>query len=184
METESGNGTVSTRLKRLGICFAPLLAWVVALAFLLAGCQTQNGEETKAQEMRPKGNASNADIIRNPISADRQDDTVNLPRLHFEHTTFDFGEIPDNRIVTHVFAFENTGKTPLLISHVRGACGCTVPHWPKDPIPPGGKGEIEIRFDPSGKEGPQNKLVTVTANTIPNSANLYISARIRSSESR
>jgi hypothetical protein len=38
------------------------------------------------------------------------------------------------------FTFTNTGETPLLIEKATATCGCTVPKWPKDPIPAGGKG--------------------------------------------
>ncbi|HRJ17027.1 MAG TPA: DUF1573 domain-containing protein, partial [Saprospiraceae bacterium] len=133
------------------------------------------------QEIRmPKG-SSNADLIRNPISADAPADAGQMASINFSQPVFDFGDIDDKNIVSHTFEFTNTGKAPLVIAHVRGNCGCTVPHWPKDPIAPGAGGKIEVRFDPSGKEGPQNKPIVVTANTYPNATNITIMANVKAS---
>jgi hypothetical protein len=42
-----------------------------------------------------------------------------------------------------------------------------VPEWPKEPIPPGGKGTIKATFNSSGKQGTQHKKIVITANTKP-----------------
>nr|MBA2407698.1 DUF1573 domain-containing protein [Chitinophagales bacterium] len=49
---------------------------------------------------------------------------------------------------------------------------------PKEPIPPGGKGQIEVQFDSKGRSGLQNKTVTVTANTDPSQTVLNISSNV------
>merc|ERR1712070_855742 len=68
--------------------------------------------------------------------------------------------------VESVFAFTNTGKSDLTIMDARGSCGCTVPEYPKNtPIAPGATGEIKVVFDSSNKPGPQQKTVTLMANT-------------------
>ena len=57
-----------------------------------------------------------------------------------------------------IMAFENTGKTPLIIHSVKAACGCTVlKGWPKHPIMPGESGEIPIEFNPKSP-GSQRKF--------------------------
>lgn len=41
-------------------------------------------------------------------------------RILFEEDSFDFGQIPYNRKVTHVFLFKNAGTSPLLLArHIR-----------------------------------------------------------------
>ena len=55
----------------------------------------------------------------------------------------------------------------MIIENVRPSCGCTAPNWSKEPIPVGGTGEVEVVFDSKGKPNAQNKTVTVTANTWP-----------------
>ena len=59
-------------------------------------------------------------------------------------------------------------ETDLIISSAQGSCGCTVPEWPKEPIKPGEEGKIAVTFNSSGKQGKQNKTITLVANTIPN----------------
>ena len=99
--------------------------------------------------------------------------------ITFDETTHDFGDITAGEIVAHTFAFTNTGKSPLIISEAVTTCGCTVPEWPREPIPPGGKGKIEVKFDSKDKNGAQKKSVSIIANTKPNNTNLYITANVK-----
>lgn len=89
---------------------------------------------------------------------------VNGPILAFEKSTHDFGDIFQGDKVEQVFTFTNTGTEPLIITNIQVTCGCTAPEWPRNPIPPGGKGEIKIGFNSAGKIGRQNKTVTVISN--------------------
>ncbi|MBO6515864.1 MAG: DUF1573 domain-containing protein, partial [Bacteroidia bacterium] len=66
-----------------------------------------------------------------------------------------------------------------IIRNCKASCGCTVPTCDKKPIPPGGKGEIEVRFDSNRKPGNQAKNVTVTANTNPPETVLTFRAVVR-----
>lgn len=86
-------------------------------------------------------------------------------KMTFEQETFDFGIINAGEKVRYTFKFTNTGTEDLVLTNAKGSCGCTVPRWPKDPIPPGGTGEIEVTFDSKGKSGQQSKRVTIMANT-------------------
>jgi hypothetical protein len=43
--------------------------------------------------------------------------------------------------------FTNTGSTPLVISNVRGSCGCTVTDYTKEPIAPGKTGNVKATFN-------------------------------------
>ncbi|HIB78103.1 MAG TPA: DUF1573 domain-containing protein [Flavobacteriales bacterium] len=95
-----------------------------------------------------------------------------------EEQAFDFGTLEDGDKVEHIFKFTNTSNNPLTISNARGSCGCTVPEWPKEPIAPGGTGEIKVKFDSKGKKGKQSKTVTLTANTIPANTLLTITSDV------
>ncbi len=92
---------------------------------------------------------------------------------------FDFGKADEGDIVKHSFKFKNVGTEPLVISNARGSCGCTVPTWPKEPVPPGGNGEIYVEFNTKGKPGVQSKRVTVTANTNPTETFLEIRGEVK-----
>jgi hypothetical protein len=43
--------------------------------------------------------------------------------------------------------------------------GCTVPEWPKEPIAPGAKASIKVKYDTS-RQGVINKNVTITSNAV------------------
>ena len=101
-----------------------------------------------------------------------------FPKFTFEQEEHNFGQIRDGDIVSHTFRFTNTGEAPLIISKATAACGCTVPQWPKQPIPAGGSGEIQVQFDSSNKPGMQNKVVTITANTESKVKKLLIRAQV------
>ena len=92
---------------------------------------------------------------------------------------FDFGTVDEGDMVKHVFKFKNVGTEPLVISNAKGSCGCTVPTWPKEPVPPGAMGEINVEFTSKGKPGSQSKRVTVTANTNPTETFLEIRGEVR-----
>ena len=85
--------------------------------------------------------------------------------LVFDESEFDFGDIHQGDQVEHIFKFQNQGTEPLILSNVATTCGCTAPYWPKDPIPPGEKGDIKVKFNSSGKMGRQNKIITVYSNS-------------------
>ena len=89
------------------------------------------------------------------------------PAITFEKKTHDFGDIVQGDKVEETFHFANTGTEPLIITNVQVTCGCTVPKgWPRDPIMPGGKGELTIAFNSAGKMGKQNKVVTIVSNAV------------------
>jgi hypothetical protein len=94
----------------------------------------------------------------------------------FEH---DFGNIKQDSENKKVFTFTNTGTEPLIIEAANGSCGCTVPNYPKAPIPPGGTGEIEVEYKPGKQENAQTKTVTVIANTEPKETTLRIKANVQ-----
>ena len=121
--------------------------------------------------------AISPDVIENPASAEGTT-KAKVPVFTFKDTVHDFGKIVDGEKVSFAFQFENTGDGDLLIRAANGSCGCTVPEWPKDPIPPGGKGVINVTFNSEGREGIQHKTVTLVANTLPNTFLLSISAEV------
>ena len=96
--------------------------------------------------------------------------------MKFDRMEHDFGKVAENTKNSTSFTFTNTGNEPLVIENAKGSCGCTVPTWPKEPIPPGASAEMEVTFDSGKKKGPQNKKVTITANTIPKATQLTIRA--------
>ena len=98
--------------------------------------------------------------------------------ISFESEEFDFGSINQNDIVEHTYNFTNTGEVPLIIENASASCGCTVPDWPKEPIAPGAKSQINVKFDSKGKKGIQNKQITIRANTNPNMTKVLLKGNV------
>lgn len=101
-----------------------------------------------------------------------------LTTIAFKKLSHDFGAVKQNTENVHWFEFTNSGREPLIISNAQASCGCTVPEYPKEPIPPGGKGKIKVVYSPGTQEGQQTKTVTVTANTQPPQTLLTITAKV------
>ena len=89
------------------------------------------------------------------------------PMINFEKETIDYGDISKGSEGSRSFIFENTGTAPLLIKGVRSSCGCTIPKKPEDPIAPGEKGEIIVRYD-TNRVGVFRKTITVNTNVPTN----------------
>ncbi|MCO6485236.1 MAG: DUF1573 domain-containing protein [Saprospiraceae bacterium] len=85
------------------------------------------------------------------------------PVMSFESMEVDYGKIEQNADGNRKFVFTNTGTEPLVIKNARGSCGCTVPTWPKEPIMPGEKASIDVKYD-TNRVGPFTKTITLTTN--------------------
>ena len=98
------------------------------------------------------------------------------PKIKFEMTEFDAGQVIQGQAVDYIFKFTNTGKSDLVIENARASCGCTA-SAPKDKvIKSGATSQIEAKFDSRGKSGAQHKTITVTSND-PNSPNIILNLK-------
>ena len=87
----------------------------------------------------------------------------NAPEIKFVTDTHDYGTITKGANGDCSFAFNNTGKEPLILSNVKSSCGCTTPSWTKDPVLPGKTGKIDVHYD-TNRLGQISKSITVTSN--------------------
>lgn len=104
---------------------------------------------------------------------------ADLAEIKFEEDVFDFGTVPPQGKVTHVFTFTNTSENPLVISKAKASCGCTVPSYPEEPVEPGETGEIEVTYNAASTPGEISKTVTIVANTYPAKTILTIKGFIK-----
>ena len=89
-------------------------------------------------------------------------------KISVDKANHDFGVIKEEGgDVEHVFVVKNAGKIPLVIDRITTSCGCTLPEWSKDPVPPGGTKEIKIWYDPEGRPGGFYKTISVYSNADP-----------------
>ena len=141
---------------------------IIALAMLVVlGVTTSNAQETSK-----KVKATSAKLAK-----------VNGAGMVFVTETIDYGTVAHNSDGKREFIFTNNGNKPLIITNAQGSCGCTVPTYPKEPIAPGAKGVIGVKYDTSRGGQPFNKTVTLTTNaTVPNKT-LTIKGNVLAAES-
>ena len=145
---------------------------VVFSFFALSACTSKKNSDVP-------DNAINTDVVNNPATASKSTNPKdNVPKYEFEKEEHDFGTITQGESVSYAFRFKNVGNGDLVIRSANGSCGCTVPEFPKDPVKPGESAIINVTFNSEGKEGLQNKTVTLIANTIPNTYILSIKANV------
>ena len=106
-------------------------------------------------------------------------EAANVPILVFPDTTHDFGMMSAGERAEHEFSFKNTGKSPLIITEASSSCGCTIPTFSHQPIPPGGSGTMKVLFSSAGKQGHILKSITVSSNAFPAVRILTITAEVK-----
>jgi len=100
-------------------------------------------------------------ICINAISVLAQDNNLPEKTLKFNEIEYDFGQIEEGDIATHVFEFKNISKEKITISSVKASCGCTTPDWTKEPIKKKGNGSITASYNSAGRPGIFQKSLTV-----------------------
>lgn len=151
---------------------------LLIILFIFSACQEQEGKEVKTQRTK-----SMDEFIRIPTE-DGKVKSGDMAKIDFDHTEFSFDTILQGQSVEHVYPFTNTGKRDLMIADVTSSCGCTVPYFTEEPVPPGNTGEIRIVFDSEGKNGHQDKKIRIFANTFPNETVISIIGFVKEKENK
>ena len=103
--------------------------------------------------------------------------------IEFEKPVYDFGTVTDGEEVEHTYVFTNTGDKNLILFNVTASCGCTVPEsWPKQPIAPGEKGEIQVNFNSTNRVGAAQKNIRVEANTNPTTTTVTLKGLVEAAK--
>ena len=118
------------------------------------------------------------ELVRNPITADKNARQVLMPKIKVEKDVVDFGEMNQNESISVNFQIKNIGEAPLLIRSVKGSCGCTVAEWPSEPIAPSEGSIIKVTFSSEKRRGKQNKTVSLVTNAIPSTKVLTITGTV------
>jgi predicted component of type VI protein secretion system len=99
------------------------------------------------------------------------------PRFSSNKETYDFGQIEWKHPVTVQYIVTNTGNEPLVLTEVEPSCACAVVQWTKEPIAPGERGMISVKFDAEAL-GHFNKSVIVYSNATPHLAYLNFTGEV------
>lgn len=69
------------------------------------------------------------------------------PNISWDKSKHVFGSIEHQKPVTAEFEFtNNTGET-VVVTKVGTTCGCTAASYPKEPVKPGEKANIKLKYD-------------------------------------
>ena len=100
------------------------------------------------------------------------------PRIMFEETTYDFGDVTGGKKYTGQFKFTNAGSDVLKIIEVQSCCGAVVTLDRKE-LAPGESGTLKVEYNTGAREGPVSKQLHVNSNDAGNPrVTLTINARI------
>lgn len=143
---------------------------VVFLALVLA---LQTGCQEQAKEPNSSVKPMDRDITKTPSQAEQP-----APRITFEETVYDFGEVSSSKEYTGQFKFTNTGRGALKITDVKKCCGAVVT-LDKDELAPGESGTLKVEYDSGRGSGLVSKQLHVSSNDETNpDVTLTIKARI------
>jgi len=121
------------------------ISGVLLAVILLASCQGNDKKEATPNVNAPR-------------------DSTQLTTVQWLDSSKDFGKIQEGQKLEVAFRFRNTGEKPLVIERVQPSCGCTVAEQPKEPILPGGEGQIKASFNSEGRIGTNHKTLFINAN--------------------
>ena len=145
---------------------------IVTLALLLVlGATASNAQETS--KVTKKIKASTAKVSTPKVDG---------AGMVFVTEVIDYGTIAYNADGKREFVFTNNGNKPLIITNAQGSCGCTVPTYPKEPIAPGAKGVIGVKYDTSRGGQAFTKTVTLTTNAVVPTKTLTIKGNVLAAE--
>jgi len=94
------------------------------------------------------------------------------PVISFEKPTQHLGFVHQGDTVTFQYSFTNTGNQPLIISDTKVQCGCTVVEKPTQPILPGQKSQIQVKFITNSAIDRQDRTIIVISNASNSSVEL------------
>jgi hypothetical protein len=71
------------------------------------------------------------------------------------------GTIKPGIVANLTISYRNSGKKPLIIRHMQSNCTCLTIKPEAKNLQPGEVAQLQISFDPTGREGLQNKAITI-----------------------
>lgn len=73
---------------------------------------------------------------------------LSIPELEDKNFIWDFGQVKPDQKVEKDFEIVNPGTKDLLIDDVSSSCGCTAALVTDNKIPPNGKAQLRVTYDP------------------------------------
>ncbi len=114
---------------------------LVILSAVIVSC----GGNTEQTEINSTTVQNNFTALENFVP------TTGGASITFNEMEFEFPSMEQGESVMHSFYFVNSGDAPLVLTEVKGSCGCTGVEYPKQPILPGEKGKIDAEVSTATK---------------------------------
>jgi Protein of unknown function (DUF1573) len=136
----------------------------LGLIVLCAGVAMAQGKKSKKGDA---GNDNKKTITNTPPASNiavMPTGSLTADNMAFTDLSHEFGTVPEGPDATCEFTFKNTGKEPIIIEKAQPSCGCTVPSFSKEPVPPGATGTISVAYHTKGKPNPFTKTISVVSN--------------------
>ena len=92
--------------------------------------------------------------------------------------TIRFGRMHEGEIAEKPLQLVNGSSTPIVIRQVERTCGCTTLEFENQPLMPGERRQMMLRFDARGEWGWQLKLLRLYLNANQEPLRLYVEADI------
>jgi hypothetical protein len=138
---------------------------IILLSGGVAMAQGRKGKKHKEKEaplvVETMANATPASTGEAPAAPAT---TLKIEDLAFTDVVHDFGTVMEGPDATCVFTFKNNGTEPIIIQKAQPSCGCTVPSFSGEPVPPGATGKIDVAYHTKGKPNAFSKSITVVSN--------------------
>jgi hypothetical protein len=100
------------------------------------------------------------------------------PQLTIPEAAFDFGYVPQNAVISHVFWLHSTGTDTLKITEVRPGCGCTKAPLEKTDLAVGDSTRLEIIYSTRTYRGLQSKRPSIESNEGARSKSIQFKANV------
>lgn len=106
-------------------------------------------------------------------------------QIELSATEYDFGTIPNDKAVTHVFEVRNVGRGKLEIGGVSTSCGCTIAEVDKRQLAPGETAKLEVTYDPQAHGGATGQFMRIVyiRSDDPNVPEATLTVRVTVAES-
>ncbi len=135
------------------------------LFLLLSLCVSLQAQKTHKHNGKKKN--APAEVQTPAITSEKAE-------IHFDTTEHNFGYVIEGSEAVYTFVFYNVGKEPLVLTGAQPGCSCTVSDYTHEPVMPGKKGTIVVKYSTKGRIGGFTKSITVTSNAVTNPVNLMI----------
>lgn len=141
---------------------------LLSAGIVLMSCSVLLAQDKKSKKEKKKGKenteASVSATVATAAAPAAPASSLTTDDLAFADMVHDFGTVPEGPDASFIFTFKNNGKEPIIIQKAQPSCGCTVPSFSSEPVPPGASGKIDVSYHTKGRPNAFTKSITVVSN--------------------